>query len=157
MGVNRTTIALQTCVGLGLLLVIATEQKLCAWPVVESKPASETQQDGQPSKRKQSPITVGSTLPVTAPPRWAAESREQFDASRWLDALALPQVGGLGGRFAESIATDRALWRVIEDMLAATRARQPDYCLAALSPDDAPKALEQYFATISPTGPPGER
>lgn len=154
MGVNRTTIALQTCVGLGLLLVIATEQKLCAWPVVEIKPATETQQDGQSPKRKQAPITVGSTLPVTAPPRWAAESREQFDASRWLDALALPLVGGVGGRFAESIATAAAPWRVIEDALAAMRARRPDRRMTALSMDETTPADNHYRTAISPTGPP---
>jgi hypothetical protein len=65
-----------TC-GLGLLLLPAVQQKVCTWPAPRELKASrpptpppEPTSDKQPKSKPKNPLTLASTLPDVAPPRW---------------------------------------------------------------------------------------
>jgi hypothetical protein len=86
-----------TC-GLGLLLLPAVQQKVCAWPLppeteatrsAESAPAPTSD---EPSKRKKSPLTLAAMLPDVAPPRWpnhthlsAVQRVRPLPVTTWID------------------------------------------------------------------------
>lgn len=143
---------LKICVGLGFALTLATQHKLLSWPVVEP-PAADTQptpDESEPTKRPLSFENVGTV--VATPPRWACESREQFDIARFVDLVSRPSITDGGDQPADSLpqvapafaslSCRAALLRFVERRVVAAAIR------AARSPQ--PARLPQVVRT----GPP---
>ena len=97
MRVSARQYALRLTCGLGLLLVPAVQQKLCAWPAARQRVAHQ-QPAPQPApkesqKKKSAPLTLAALVPDVAPPRWPnhthlweAQRAEPLPTSTWTPA-----------------------------------------------------------------------
>lgn len=88
---------LQICVGVGFALTLATQDKLVVWPEI-APPTADTPSDAndsKPDKPAKAPLSFANVAGVVAtPPRWACESREQFDIARFVDLVSRPTLKG---------------------------------------------------------------
>jgi len=102
MRLSASEYAVRLSCGLGLLLMPAVQEKLCAWPVpVESaspqstEPISPPTSNEQPKQKKKQPLTLAAMLPDAVAPRWpghallmAGQRVRTLPVATWMDGPA---------------------------------------------------------------------
>jgi hypothetical protein len=77
MRLSASQYAVHLSCGLGLLLMPAVQEKLCAWPVrvasavpQRSEPLTPPDSNQRPERKKKQPLTLAAMLPDAVAPRW---------------------------------------------------------------------------------------
>jgi len=142
-----------TC-GLGLLVLGATQQKVCTWreierPESERHAACETPTTPDPARdQKPKPPTLAATVPDVVAPRREAALR--IRAERRLQAVLAAASYGPAGSRASSLDDAGCTWRGLGPVRIANSGR------SSLVDSAEARRVEARLlrSTIQPTGPP---
>lgn len=154
LGMRRISPAdlLRIASGLSLLLLVATEEKVCPWLVsapAESDPAPQPAKPGPdaPEPDELPPLLAGNTLPDALAPRWGVESVARNGTAPIIGAGAAVAAGtdGTPGTPTPVATADLAPSR------PAFRAAAPPKVCETPSTHVARRTL---LTSINPTGPP---
>lgn len=149
--------SLRSASGLGLLLVLATQQKVCPWPVApavaaaaarraEATPPHGADERESPSRRTPPPLTLACALPDAVHVRWnagtpEAEQRIGSFRERSLTPGSLPSE-----RPAQGVLGEWA-WPVLAGFM-------PAQAVAAVRDGSTLARRRVPFGSVAPTGPP---
>lgn len=90
-----------TC-GLGLLLLVAVQEKICTWPAVEVVRSDDRSTGGSThetdSDSKKTPLTLAATVPDVVAPRWPVSGRSRITLAA-TSTRALPDDSARPPRF----------------------------------------------------------
>lgn len=147
-----TADVLRIASGLSLLLLVATEEKVCPWLV--SQPV-ESDAAPQPSKppadpaepEELPPLLAGNTLPDALAPRWGVETVARNSTAPIIGAGAAVAAGN-GGTPGASPPIFTA------DLSTPRPAFQPVTGLPGREPAPARLSHRALLTSITPTGPP---
>jgi hypothetical protein len=156
MGVLRAERVVKLTCGLGVLLLVTTQEKVCPWleevprPV---RPAGAEAEPGQPQggsdSRDVPPPSLASTLPDVVAPRWPARAL----------ATPAPPLRGKFARSAVSKLSDGNVGSWDSSPAALLRVEPQLRPVVACCPADGGRPVlvraTAFLTCISPTGPPG--